>query len=144
MKAELKTETENLIQRFDNENKKLNKQLTEKLDSEIRNVVYKVNKVQGEVEAELVTAKKCFNTVQEEVERKLVQQISHINYAMEELATKLDNKVDSNVKGIDSLDKKLGMIKETIKEISDAILRRQGERRTDAATSPPGKDVGPK
>jgi hypothetical protein len=43
-----------LIQRFDRENKKPNKQLTEKSDSEIRNVVQKVNKVQGEIEAELV------------------------------------------------------------------------------------------
>jgi predicted nucleic acid-binding Zn-ribbon protein len=47
---------------------------------------------------------------------------------MEELATKLDNKVDSNVKRIDNLDKEVGMIKETIKENSDVILRRQGER----------------
>jgi hypothetical protein len=47
---------------------------------------------------------------------------------MEELATKLDNKVDSNVKRIDNLDKEMGMIKETIKENSDVILRRQGER----------------
>jgi hypothetical protein len=117
MKADLKTETENLIQRFDRENQKLNKQLTEKLDSEIRNVVHKVSEVQGEIEAELVAAKKSINTVQEEVERKLDQQ-----------ATQLDNKIDSNLKRIDNLDKEVVTIKEAIKENSDVILRRQGER----------------
>jgi chromosome segregation ATPase len=116
MKADLKTETENSIHKFNKENQKLNKQLTEKLDSEIRNVVHKVSEVQGEIEAELVAAKKSINTVQEEVERKLDQQ-----------AAQLDNKIDSYLKRIDNLDKEVVTIKEAIKENSDVILRRQGE-----------------
>jgi thymidylate kinase len=104
MKLDLKTETEKLVQRMDRENQKLNKQLTEKLHSEIRMVLHKVRQVQGEVEIELVAAKRSIDTVQGDLERKLAQQTSYCNVAMEELVmrivdtkTEVDSKVDSNI-----------------------------------------------
>jgi hypothetical protein len=39
--------------------------------------------VQGEVEAELVAAKRSIDTVQADLERKLAQQTSHFNAAVE-------------------------------------------------------------
>jgi hypothetical protein len=141
MKADLRTETEKLIQRLDRETQKPIKQLTEKSDSEIRNVIPKVNKVQGEIEVELVAERESISAVQEEVDRKVVQQSPQFNNAVEELTTKLVdtrnkvdndekqlvNKVDSDTGRIDNLDKEVGIIKEAIKENTDVVLRRQRE-----------------
>jgi hypothetical protein len=58
MKLDLKAETEELTQRCDGENQRLNEQLTEKLDSEIMSVICTVSHVQGEGETEFMAAKK--------------------------------------------------------------------------------------
>jgi hypothetical protein len=81
-----------------------------------------------------------------EIRKKISSKTSHFNIAIEEIATRiagtrtevevdvkqLDNKVDSNVTRIDcklaKLDKEVCVMKDAIRENSDVILRRQGER----------------
>jgi uncharacterized protein YukE len=81
MKADIKLETENLIERFKRENQKLNNQFGGKLNSEIRSVSHKVSQVRKEVDVELRAAKKNIDTVKENLDRKLNQQTSQTNIA---------------------------------------------------------------
>jgi exonuclease VII large subunit len=89
MKADIKSETENFIQRLERENQKLNKQFTEKLNSENRSVSHKVSQVQKEVEVGLRASKKNIDTVKENLDGKLNQQTSQTNTAIDELASRI-------------------------------------------------------
>lgn len=58
VKADIRSENEQLIKKFERENERLSQQFSEKLDSESRKLVHLVGKVQKDTEAELVAVKK--------------------------------------------------------------------------------------
>jgi hypothetical protein len=107
-------ETEKLIQRFDGENKNLDKRFSEKLESGIRSVSDKVDVVQNEVKSKLETTEKDVVESREKLERKLDQQNSQTIIVLERLATELiDARFELNVEvkliddKVENLDKKV-------------------------------------
>jgi hypothetical protein len=69
--------------------------------------------------------------------KTLLKELKESNENFEDIETrarinneieKLDKRVESNLKGISNLDKEVVMMENTIKENSDVVLRRQGER----------------
>jgi septal ring factor EnvC (AmiA/AmiB activator) len=116
VKRDIELETEKLIQRFDGENQKLDKQFSEKLESGIRSVADRVSQIEKAVELE--ASNKNINKIKGNLEKKLDQQNSQNNILLDGLAIKLIDartEFNTNVKLVD--DKVENMDKEGIDKI---------------------------
>jgi hypothetical protein len=84
VKADIKSETEQLIKRFDLENQRLGQEFSEKLHSEIRKSTHLIGQVQKDTETELLAVKKDIQGIKAGIEGRLDKEIGQVKDTLNE------------------------------------------------------------
>jgi hypothetical protein len=134
VRADIRSESEKLIKKFEKENQKLSKQFSDKLDSESKKLLQLVGQVQKDTETELVAVKKQIQALSNDLEDKLEQTNIQANARVDQLTSKvIENKsdADNNLLRLDQrlnkLDNDVRLVREAFDENASVFQRRQRE-----------------
>jgi hypothetical protein len=93
VKADIRSENEKLVKKFERENQKLNQQFSDRLHSEFRKLAHLVGQVQKDTETELLAVKKQIQALNSGIEDKLEQANAQENARVDQLTSKvIENK----------------------------------------------------
>jgi hypothetical protein len=89
LRADIRSENEKLIKRFEAENHKLSKEFSDRLLSETKRFAQLIGQVQKETEVELVAVRRQLEVTSSEFDNKLEQANSQTNAILDEIASKV-------------------------------------------------------